>query len=100
MPTECPAPSDLGDSGLTGDLTVTDSQPFPTSTGQCRNGGWRTFGTFANQGDCVAFVTHQARQECLFIRAAHGPAAFRAWYGTPITKRHSMARCVRQRSDD
>jgi hypothetical protein len=23
---------------------------------QCRNGGWKTFGVFKNQGDCVSFV--------------------------------------------
>jgi hypothetical protein len=28
----------------------------PTSTAQCKNGGWRTFGTFKNQGDCVSSV--------------------------------------------
>ena len=35
---------------------VTDAQPFPTSKDQCKNGGWRTFGGFKNQGDCVSFV--------------------------------------------
>jgi len=29
----------------------------PTSKDQCKNGGWRTFGAFKNQGDCVSFVT-------------------------------------------
>jgi hypothetical protein len=29
----------------------------PTSTDQCRDGGWRTLGgAFKNQGQCVAFV--------------------------------------------
>ena len=28
----------------------------PTSKEQCRNGGWRTFPAFKNQGQCVAFV--------------------------------------------
>jgi hypothetical protein len=42
----------------------------------------------------------QARLECIFIRAAHGRPAFRAWYGTPVTKRHAMRRCVRQRIHD
>lgn len=27
-----------------------------TSTVQCKNGGWVTFGVFKNQGDCVSFV--------------------------------------------
>jgi hypothetical protein len=29
----------------------------PTSKDQCKNGGWKDFGTtFKNQGDCVSFV--------------------------------------------
>ena len=27
-----------------------------TSKNQCKNGGWRAFGVFKNQGDCVSFV--------------------------------------------
>jgi hypothetical protein len=39
-----------------GNLVVTDTEPVPTSTGQCKKGGWRSFGVFKNQGDCVSFV--------------------------------------------
>ena len=40
-----------------GDLVVHDARPFPTSKDQCKNGGWRNYGTtFKNQGDCVSFV--------------------------------------------
>jgi hypothetical protein len=40
-----------------GEITVHDAQPFPTSKDQCKNGGWRNFGTtFKNEGLCVAFV--------------------------------------------
>ena len=28
----------------------------PASKDDCRNGGWRDFGTFKNQGDCVSHV--------------------------------------------
>ena len=28
----------------------------PTTKDQCKNGGWRNFGVFKNQGDCVSFV--------------------------------------------
>jgi hypothetical protein len=28
----------------------------PTAKDQCKHGGWRTFGRFKNQGDCVRFV--------------------------------------------
>lgn len=39
--------------------TVTFTLNLPTSTAQCKNGGWLTFGKFKNQGDCVSFVaTH------------------------------------------
>jgi hypothetical protein len=40
----------------TGDVVVTDAQPFPTSKEQCTNGGWRNYGAFKNQGDCVSFL--------------------------------------------
>ncbi len=29
---------------------------LPTTSEQCRNGGWRNFSTFKNQGACVSFV--------------------------------------------
>lgn len=31
--------------------------PFPTTKGQCKDGGWQNYGMFKNQGDCVSFVT-------------------------------------------
>jgi hypothetical protein len=42
----------------TGDVVVTDAQPFPTSKDQCKNGGWRNFPQFKNEGQCIAFVNH------------------------------------------
>ena len=30
---------------------------LPTLQDQCKNGGWKTFGIFKNQGDCVSFVS-------------------------------------------
>ena len=39
-----------------GNFVVTDTQPVPTSKDQCKNGGWRNFPGFKNQGDCVSFV--------------------------------------------
>ena len=45
------------DSVVVGDAVVTDTQPFPTSKDQCKNGGWRNYGaTFQNQGQCNLFV--------------------------------------------
>ena len=64
------------------------------------NGGWRNFPGFQNQGDCVSFVRHQARQECVFIRTAHGRAAFRAQYGSGAYKLHAMRGCIRARMND
>jgi hypothetical protein len=31
--------------------------PEPTSKDQCKQGGWRAFPQFRNQGQCVSFVT-------------------------------------------
>jgi hypothetical protein len=40
----------------TGDVVVTDAPQLPVSKDQCKNGGWRTYGVFKNQGNCVSFV--------------------------------------------
>jgi hypothetical protein len=39
-----------------GDITVVDARPVPASKEQCKNGGWRSFSQFKDQGHCVAFV--------------------------------------------
>jgi hypothetical protein len=44
-----------------GDLVVIDTVPLPTSEAQCKSGGWRDFGVFKNQGDCVSFVATGAK---------------------------------------
>ena len=31
----------------------------PTTKDQCKNGGWRNFPQFKNQGQCIAFVNHR-----------------------------------------
>jgi hypothetical protein len=41
---------------ITGDLHVVDAPPLPAAIDQCKNGGWRNFLGFKNQGDCVSFV--------------------------------------------
>jgi hypothetical protein len=33
----------------------------PTTTEQCKNGRWRDFGIFKNQGDCVSFVATKGK---------------------------------------
>jgi hypothetical protein len=44
-----------------GDVVVTDTRPLPTSKDQCKNGGWKTFGVFKNQGDCVSYVATRGK---------------------------------------
>jgi hypothetical protein len=69
-PTTCPAPGDPPPPGLlstgggpltSGDISVVDAPPLPTATNQCKDGGWRGFGVFKNQGDCVSFVATGGR---------------------------------------
>jgi hypothetical protein len=56
-PTNCSAPATAGPwANDEGDLRVVDTPLLPTSKEQCKNGGWRDFGVFKNQGDCVSFV--------------------------------------------
>jgi hypothetical protein len=97
--TVCPAPgiSPFPPQVLSGDIVVTDAQPLLTTKGQCKHGGWRTFGIFKNQGDCVSSVRKRARQACGEERATIGRAAFRAKYGTGGHRRPAMGRCIRQR---
>jgi hypothetical protein len=58
VPTVCPPPDPLGNPLTTGDIVVVDAQPLPISKDQCKNGDWRNFPGFKNQGDCVSFVVH------------------------------------------
>jgi hypothetical protein len=39
------------------------SRPLPISKDQCNNDGWRAFGIFKNQGDCVSFVATGRRNQ-------------------------------------
>jgi hypothetical protein len=56
VPTVCPPPSPFILLLFGGDIVVVDAPPLPTSTEQCKNGGWQSFDVFKNQGDCVSFV--------------------------------------------
>jgi hypothetical protein len=99
LPGDCPAPGEVSAPTGSGDITITDAQPLPTATHQCKNGGWAQFG-FDNRRQCIRSVRQQARQECIFIRAAVGRPAFRAQYGSGIHKRHAMHGCIRARMND
>ena len=62
IPAQCPAPDDL-DVPLweadAGDLVVHDAvPPVPTTKEQCKDGGWRDFPQFENQGQCIKTVQH------------------------------------------
>jgi hypothetical protein len=37
-------------------ISATLIPALPTSTDDCKNGGWQVYGVFKNQGDCVSFV--------------------------------------------
>ena len=52
----CLNPTKVFNPTVFGDVTVVDAPPLPTSKEQCKNGGWRHFPAFRNQGDCVSFV--------------------------------------------
>jgi hypothetical protein len=47
---------------ISGDVVVVDAPPLPTSKDQCKNGGWRNFPGFKNQGDCVGFVANGGKK--------------------------------------
>jgi len=52
------------DLGFSGDVVVVDATPpppLPTAKDQCKNGHWRDFGVFKNQGDCVSFVATKGK---------------------------------------
>jgi hypothetical protein len=59
--------NELGAARLTESFTSSLAEPVliaPTSKGQCKNGGWKSFGTaFKNQGDCVSFVASGGKNQ-------------------------------------
>jgi hypothetical protein len=62
VPSSCPPPATVIEDPFTfGDVTVVDAQALPTLRDQCKDGGWKTFGLFKNQGDCVSFVATKGK---------------------------------------
>jgi hypothetical protein len=41
-------------------IAVTPAPRVPTSKEQCKDGGWRNFPQFKNQGQCIAFVNRNS----------------------------------------
>ena len=65
-PTDCSRPPVFGGQVFvvaSGDIVVNDAPRSPTSKDQCKNGGWRRYGVFKNQGDCVSFVATGGRNQ-------------------------------------
>jgi hypothetical protein len=63
-PAACPPNTEIFNEANTvtsGDLTVNDAPARPTTKAQCKHGGWRTYGLFKNQGDCVSFVATKGK---------------------------------------
>jgi len=57
LPESCPAPAAVFEDPFTfGDVMVVDATSSPTRKEQCKHRGWRDYGVFKNQGDCVSFV--------------------------------------------
>ena len=79
-----------------GNLVVFDAPGSPKSKEDCRRDGWRRYGTFRNQGDCISFVVHQAVKACVFERTAIGRRAFRDKYGIGRFDLFAMLRCIHQ----
>jgi hypothetical protein len=48
---------------VSGDVAVVDAPALPTSKDQCKNGGWKNFPGFKNQGECVSFVATKGRNQ-------------------------------------
>jgi hypothetical protein len=46
-----------------GALAFGDPHCLPTRKEECKDGGWRRFGVFKNQGDCVSFVATRGRNQ-------------------------------------
>lgn len=94
LPSDCPVPSEPLEPTVSGDVTVSDAPPPPTTYAQCRQAGWVRYG-FESHAACTAYVHERARQKCIFERVAHGVVAFRAKYGLAPNQHHAMRHCVR-----
>jgi hypothetical protein len=62
-PTDCsPLPAGFISAVLAeGDIAVIDAPAALVSKDQCKNGGWKLYEVFKNQGDCVSFVATKGK---------------------------------------
>jgi Tol biopolymer transport system component len=51
-----------GDANDASDIFARQVAAVPASKEDCMHGGWRTFGVFKNQGDCVSFVATKGKK--------------------------------------
>jgi len=63
LPADCSPPPAVAitEAVVAGDVTVVDAKPVPTTTDQCKKGGWQSYGVFKNQGDCVSYVATKGK---------------------------------------
>jgi hypothetical protein len=61
VPTVCPPPSPFTSLLFGGDIVVVDAPPVVASKEECKDGGWREFAAFENQGDCVSLAATEGR---------------------------------------
>jgi 6-phosphogluconolactonase len=92
------SPATVATGGRPEGVAVTPLPRVPTSKEQCKHGGWRNYPQFKNQGQCVAFVVKQARQNCVAERAKIGLQAFRNKYGLGRYHVLALRRCVNRAS--
>jgi hypothetical protein len=61
-PPDCAAASFSDQKVVTnGDIVVVDASPMPTSKDQCKNGGWRTYGSLRTRATASASSRQEAR---------------------------------------
>jgi hypothetical protein len=71
------------------DVRIQSVRLLPTTKEECKNGGWRSFGsTFKNQGDCISFVATNGRNQPAGsqpqpLRTPTGAASAAAQQSTP-----------------
>jgi hypothetical protein len=61
-----PAPLDFGywgDNTGSVNVSVTSTLRMPTLSSQCKQGGWKKYGIFENQGDCVSYVVEGSHKK-------------------------------------
>jgi hypothetical protein len=56
-------PESVPSAGFPTQIAVSPPPRLPTSKDQCKNGGWRNFPDFKNEGQCVSFVATGGKKQ-------------------------------------